>query len=423
LFDSELEGMYHLPGNLWVETPGMAQPLSRAIKKLIILVILLAMLAVSFFYLRRLNPWFLFDFIEYWSAGSLLLAHQNPYDPVALLAVQKTVGWTPAEALMMWNPPWIAPLIIPLAFFDYFSSRTLWFFLQIAVLAYCATLLWRLYAGDRRSGRLVTIIAGILTGSVFWMLFYGQISFLILLGVTGFLALIQRRTFKSDFFAGAFAVLIAIKPQVLYLFWPALFLWTLSSRRWGALLGCLSAVCLSLLIGSAFYPNLLAGYISSLQTMPLTVWYTPTIGFWLRVWLGFEHFWLQFLPLLPALVWLLIYFWRKRQDWHWLSEMPLLILVSIATSAYTWTHDQVVFLVPLVFLAVAFQVARHKQAMVIFGGIWLVLNFLLLISHFFVQDHYLAWLAPLLLIIYLIARWLIDRPAALNRQGTSLPAT
>ena len=103
--------------------------------------------------------------------------------------------------------------------------------------------------------------------------------------------------------------------------------------------------------------------------------------------------------------------------------MPLLILVSIATSAYTWTHDQVVFLVPLVFLAVAFQVARHKQAMVIFGGIWLVLNFLLLISHFFVQDHYLAWLAPLLLIIYLIARWLIDRPAALNRQGTSLPAT
>jgi hypothetical protein len=377
---------------------------SCSIKPFFLLAILIACLCVSFVYLRWLNPWFLFDFIEYWSAGLVLLAGQNPYDPATMLAAQQTAGWQPAEALMMWNPPWVMPMVIPLAWLDYASSRTAWFFVQVAALVISAVLTWKVYAGERKSGSLITIAAGILTGAVFWMLFYGQISFLILLGAAGFLALVKRGTFKADFLAGAAAVLITIKPQSFYLIWPALLIWVLSTRRWGALWGGLSALGIGLLMGSAFYPGLLAAYFYALQNMPPTAWYTPTIGYWLRAWFGFERFWLQFVLVLPALALVVIYTWRNRRVWRWEDEMPLLILVSLATSAYAWTHDQVIFLIPFVYLAVRFLLAEQRRAVIVFAIVWIILNLSLFVGHFFFQEHYFAWLAPLSLILFLIAR-------------------
>ena len=376
---------------------------------IILLVIVFILLISSFFYLRQLNPWFLFDYIQYWSAGSLLLTHQNPYDPAAMLAVQQTLGWSDTTPLMMWIPPWAAPLGIPLALFDYATSRTLWFFFQVAVLVYSAVNLWKLYAGQQRSGKLVSIFSGILTGSVFWMLFLGQVSFLILLGMVGFLILIRRQTFKSDFLAGMMAAFIAIKPQVIYLFWPALLIWTFTSRRWGIVLGSLFALFVGVLFGSIFYPDLIRGYWVAIRTNPPTAWYTPTIGYWLRHWLGFEQFWLQFLPIIPALIWVFLYTWHKHLCWEWKQELPLLILVSLATSAYTWTHDQVVFLLPFIYMATVFFQANHRKTIYILGGLWLAINTFLFGAHFFFQEHYFAWLAPLMLIFYLVAKRVASR--------------
>jgi hypothetical protein len=376
----------------------------RSTKPLFLLAIVIASLSASFVYLKRLNPWFLFDFIEYWSAGLVLLAGQNPYDPAAMLTAQQTAGWQPAEALMMWNPPWVMPMVIPLAWLDYASSRTAWFFVQVAVMVTSAVFTWKIYAGERKSGRSITIAAGILTGAVFWMLFYGQISFLILLGTAGFMTLVKRGTYKADFLAGAAAVLITVKPQSFYLIWPVLLIWILFTRRWGVLWGSLGALGVGLLVGSAFYPGLLEAYFYALRNMPPTAWYTPTIGYWLRAWFGFERFWLQFVLVLPALVWVMIYAWRKRREWRWEEEMPLLILASLATSAYAWTHDQVIFLIPFVYLAVKFLIFGQRWVLIAFASVWIILNLSLFVGHFFFQEHYFAWLAPLSLILFLIAR-------------------
>jgi hypothetical protein len=45
------------------------------------------------------------DFIEYWAAAKLLLSGGNPYSTEQLLQLQRTVGWSKNEALLMWNPP------------------------------------------------------------------------------------------------------------------------------------------------------------------------------------------------------------------------------------------------------------------------------------------------------------------------------
>jgi hypothetical protein len=44
------------------------------------------------------------DFIEYWAAAKLLLSGGNPYSAAQLLQLQRTVGWSKNEALLMWNP-------------------------------------------------------------------------------------------------------------------------------------------------------------------------------------------------------------------------------------------------------------------------------------------------------------------------------
>ena len=84
--------------------------------------------------------------------------------------------------------------------------------------------------------------------------------------------------------------------------------------------------------------------------------------------------------------------------------LALLTLVSLVTSAYTWTHDQVVFLLPFIYLAAIFFRANHRTMIYILVGGWLAINTLLFGGRFFFQEHYFAWLAPLMLILYLVAQ-------------------
>src|SRR5687767_6591448 len=51
------------------------------------------------------------DFVEYRAAATLLLAGENPYDPAKLHPLQKAVGWPFEKADMMWNPPWVFPIV------------------------------------------------------------------------------------------------------------------------------------------------------------------------------------------------------------------------------------------------------------------------------------------------------------------------
>src|SRR5262249_15787502 len=55
----------------------------------------------------------LYDYVEYWSAGRLCATGHNSYSREELLDLQQQVGWTESRALMMWNPPWTLPLVMP----------------------------------------------------------------------------------------------------------------------------------------------------------------------------------------------------------------------------------------------------------------------------------------------------------------------
>src|SRR5271170_6813297 len=57
------------------------------------------------------------DFVEYWAAGHQLVHHANPYDADAILRLEHAAGFPADEgALIMANPPWALPLVLPLGF-------------------------------------------------------------------------------------------------------------------------------------------------------------------------------------------------------------------------------------------------------------------------------------------------------------------
>ena len=177
------------------------------------------------------------DHVQYWSAARVLLAGGNPYEPGALLDVQQAAGRQQEEAILMWNPPWVLTLFVPLAFVPYRTSALIWLLAQTAIVLGGCGYLWRLYGGNpNRSMR--GFLIGILFPPVFLAIGFGQVSLILFLALVLFLWLVQAGRYTA---AGASAFLMTIKPHLLVPFGIVLLAWALKRGRRRILLGALGA--------------------------------------------------------------------------------------------------------------------------------------------------------------------------------------
>src|SRR5262249_29831273 len=87
------------------------------------------------------------DFVDYRAAARLLLTGENPYDPSKLLPLQKEVGWPFDKADMIWNPPWVFPIVLPTGWLSWSCGLLAWGALQLAVVVLSAVMIWRTYGG------------------------------------------------------------------------------------------------------------------------------------------------------------------------------------------------------------------------------------------------------------------------------------
>ncbi len=296
----------------------------------------------------------LHDFVEYWAAGRLIVGGENPYDPDRIEQLEHDAGRT-SEGILMWNPPWTLPLVMPLGLLDCRTAHLLWLALLLssspgAAMPYggCTAVPWR-SAGSPGCSPSPSCRLCCLEG--------GQITPLMLLGAVLFLICLKQ---GREGLAGAASVLLAIKPHLSYLFWIALLLWMIERRRWavfaGGVLAGLAAIGVALLCN----PAVLGQYWYTFSNQPPAQYRSPTLGMALRLLLGEDQFRLQFLALVPGLLWLAFYWRRHRQDWDWSERLPMLLLVSLLTAAYgAWLFDLVLLLVP--FLQVAADIRRQGR--------------------------------------------------------------
>ncbi len=351
------------------------------------------------------------DAVEYWAAGRLNATGQNPYDPALLLPLEWEAGRPLEDPLMMWNPPWVLALVMPLGLLPYPPARVFWFLIHLSAVFFTSLRMGKEAGPPSLVRQGLAILLGLSFGPTLHALKAGQITPLMLLSLIGFLYHFRRRRWVM---AGAMAALGLIKPHLLYLFIIALFLDTLAHRRWGILLGFVGALALSSALATVANPRVWEQYIGAVTHNPPRDWATPTLGGLLRLFVGIEHSWLQFLPPVLGLLWLLFYWHRHRQGWRWEQHFLLLVLISVTTAAYGWSFDLLVVLVALIPVLLRLLEIRRRPAAMALLAAYLIVDVVSLFTSF-VQFFY-VWLGPFFLVWYLLAQRTMGGDFSLRRR-------
>ncbi len=382
-------------------------------KNLRLVVEILIIVAGLVFVAARIRIFPLFDYIQYWAAVQLNLQQGDPYAPDQMLAMEQTQGWPDPEAIMMWNPPQTIGYMLPFGIFPYNFSRTLYFFFTLLAAMGSAALFWQIYGGPPGLRWLPAALA-LSFGPMLQLFKLGQVDAWILVGIAGFLYF-QRQ--KRPFWAGALTSLTLVKPHIVYLVWLALGLWAIKTRAWKFVAGAAAGLALPLAVSWLVNPGLVGMYLARIGSQAPDQWVTATIGSQLRLLFGADIFWLQFLPsLVGAVVFLVVYF-RRSGPWDWESQLPLLVVASLATAAYGWVFDLCIAILAVVALA-ASLVRRYASLKEIppltmallagFAALSLFLGFTNL------EQHELWWGGSVLLLLY----WAFQRTARLEPAPT-----
>ncbi len=300
----------------------------------------------------------LYDFIEYWTASRVFLTGGNAYSYEQLLEAQRLVGWKENTPLMMWNPPWIFPILIPISIFDYWPSRGIWLLINIIIVWKTADWFWRVYGGSF-TRRWISWLIPLFFLPVATAIFLGQTIPMVLAGLAGFLQSVAK---KKHFLAGIFAFLVSVKPHILFLFWVFLAFWILKHRYWGVLMGALSAFLCAVAIAGLVNPHVFSDYLKAVcsNSGPL-IWQTPTWGTALSMLFPNDAKWVRYLPSFLGIA-ISAYLWNSwKHNFDWLQKLPIIIFLSIITCIFSWSYDWVVLLPVIVLLLCQFERFKTKS--------------------------------------------------------------
>jgi len=333
------------------------------------------------------------DLAQYWSAAHLV--RQDPYSFELVSKFEESSGIASVKPpLVLKNPPWAIPFILPLGLFSYRVAFAVWLVFSVFVVTGCTRAVWMRYEG---SDSLVPILMPILFGPTVVLLMLGQWTVLVLLGITTFLIMIDRR---RDMIAGASLVLVIGKPHVALLFILAVALWTIQCKRWLILVSAAVSLAGCSIAMLAINGHIFAQFlVRTRQVVGETVPY-PNLGGMLFV--ATHQHWIAIIPQVVGLVWLALYWIQRRETWDWASDGMLVLVVSVASSYYSYPYDEILVLPALI---VAFAKGNRRLFFVCFAlvNIGYALYIFQIAGHFGFSPLSLWWTASGWLITYVAA--------------------
>jgi hypothetical protein len=348
------------------------------------------------------------DFAQMWAAGKLVLNGKNLYAPGEISELRFKISGihqSEKDTPLFYSPPWVIPLVMLFSGFDYPMSRLLWLLVNILLMFISSNWLWEIYNGEKKY-RWVAWLAAFTFTPAISVLSKGQISTFVLFGIVGFLYHVQES--KTEWLAGVFAALVSVKPQIAYLFWPALLVWTIYQRKWNVIAGFLFIMLVGISIPLILNPNIITHYFEMVLNYSPTRWATPTIGAYLRMSLGIEKFWLQFISPLFGLIWITYYLRKNFKSWCWNRTMPAIIFASLLTVPYGWTYDAIILLAAIIPVWVLQIESGSRKWISVFGVSYLSINLADYILHRHRSDEFFIWLVPLWFIWYLSALKIVN---------------
>ena len=343
------------------------------------------------------------DLAQYWAAAHLV--RHDPYSLQLVSKFEESSGISSVKPpLVLKNPPWSIPFILPLGLFSYRVAFALWMVFSVFVVTGCTRAVWLKYG---KSDSLAPVLLPILFGPTVVLLMLGQWTVLVLLGITAFLIMVDRR---RDWIAGASLVLVMGKPHVALLFLLVAALWSIHSKRWAILLSAATSLAGSSMVVFAINVHIFAQFLArTRQVVDETVPY-PNLGGMLYV-ATHQHF-IALLPQIVSAVWLVFYWVRRRRTWDWATDGMLVLACSVAFSYYSYPYDEILVLPALV---MAFVKGNRKMFVMCFTlvNIGYALYIFQIAGRFGFSSMFLWWTASGWLITYLLTLKLrLREPAA-----------
>lgn len=318
------------------------------------------------------------DFQAYWGASYLLSKSENFADADKLLEVQRQfTEWTEDSAQMTWNPPWLLAWFLPYAFLKFDRASWVWFLTNIFLLFASTWYMWRLFPQQESTQERLGV--GLLVTFLFiptiTLLLVGQISTLILLGLTLFLYFDRK---NEDFLAGIGLSLTTIKPHLVYITLPLLLLHLLWHKRWKALLGFALLPTVGTLIALWLRPTFPLEYMATMGESNLLRLTVPTLGYFLSTVVGWRGLRLMGLIILPVVL-LYWYFQPRKEDLNLVDWTVTTLILSIITAPFGWSFDMVLLLLPIQYGLVAMVEGRvERKTAVIVSFLFIFCNLLML---------------------------------------------
>jgi len=340
------------------------------------------------------------DFVCYWTSGQLLLHGVDPYSPDAVMRLERSEGYQADKAMVLRNPPFTLPLVIPLGLLGFRVANVFWLFLIVSSIAISMHLVRELH-GDTTSR---IHLLGYAFAPTLICVGAGQIVAFSLFGMVVFLLLYKQRPFV----AGLALSICAIKPHLLLPFGVALLLWILFQKQIRVALGLLTGFLSASAIATAIRPSIWMDYFSMMRTGGLDREFMPTPSALLRLAIHPAWAWLQMVPAALACLWAAWYYWEHREGWTWAGHNGyLLILVSLLVAPRAWVTDEILAVPALLFL---FYDGCSRTALYWLAGASTV-AMVEMLAAVQITSRYYVWTTTAWLACYLIA-------AAPARQST-----
>ena len=277
------------------------------------------------------------DLAQYWAAAHLL--HSNPYSAALTSQFERSAGIF-STPLITKMPPWAIVTFLPLGLFGYHASFALWSVASVIVVGWCAYMAGR--PVQRSAGSALPILP-LLYGPTIVLLMLGQYTVFTFLGAVLFCSFASRR---RELLAGASLLLVLGKPHTTILFLISIACWMVYRRRWvilaSASITFASASLIAFLINHQVYRQFLE---RSRLVIHETEAY-PNLGGILYSISG--HHSLALLPQAAGVFWVIFYWLKNRQGWDWDHHGPIVLMVSVVCSYYSYPYDQIMCLPALI---------------------------------------------------------------------------
>jgi Glycosyltransferase family 87 len=322
-----------------------------------ILVLCLGLIVIGYAALRPLP-----DFVEYWASAHQLVAGKNPYSLPEILNLERPLGCSRPVPLMNLTPPWTLPLIAPLGLTKSYSVAWIVWTSTLAFILWSSTrLLLDLYSGGVRVFPSESYAGEAILGFTFFpslgCLALAQITPFALMGIAGFLWFEERKRYALG---GICLALATIKPHLVYLVLLGVLFSSWQKRKSALLFSMASVLSFFGAVAMLMRPSVLADYWALSRSGYMRI-FPAALGAMMRYpFQSRDMFPLQFVPAVFGTIWFLFYWSKHRHGWDWKVQMPVLVTASVLTTAYGWTFDQVLLVIPIVAVAARYVAAQGR---------------------------------------------------------------